>query len=486
MSAIYSQARFIKDNITHFTYNHSDNMQHLKTLIASATLLLTAGSAQAQHTESGYFNDGYLFRHEMNPAFGNDRNYVSMPGLGNMDFSLHGNLSVKDLLYNVNGRTALFTNPQVNASEFLGNISDRNQVGTDIKLQILGGGFKAWGGYNTIGINVRMNEETDIPGTFFQLAKEGLTNNTYDIKDLKAHSDAYVEIALGHSRQINKQWRVGGALKVLLGGGNVDASFDKAELALNGDHWTAVTNATVNSSVKGLTYKTETTMRGPEGKETPHTYVSDVDVDGAGLNGFGLALDLGAEFQLNDDWRFSAAVLDLGFLSWSNNMMASTRGDRTFDLDRYTFNADDNADNSFSKEGDRLAADLATLYELQDCGDQGSRTTGLAATLNLGAEYTLPVYRKMTFGVLNTTRINGSFSWTDFRFSANWKPFRVFSMGANFSAGTNGCGFGWIINAHPKGFNFFLAMDNTFARLAKQGVPLSSNASVTMGINFPF
>lgn len=461
-------------------------MKKLNRIIAGAVLLLSAATVQAQHTESGYFTDGYFFRHEMNPAMASEQNYVSLPVLGNWDFTLHGNIGVKDILYNVNGKTSLFTNPNVSASEFLSKINDRNRLGTDYKMQILGAGFKAFGGYNTIGINLRANEETIIPGTLFSLAKEGLSNKTYDIRDFHARINSYAEIALGHSRQINDRWRVGASLKFLLGVGNVDAHFNKAELTFNGNDWTAVTNAVIESNVKGLQYQTKNAERGPEGQKTTHKYVGDFKVDDVGLSGFGLALDLGAEFKLNDDWKFSAAVLDLGFISWSNNVVASTNGDRTFSLGHYTFNADDEAPNSFKKEIDRVTADLASLYELQDCGDQGGRSTGLAATMNIGAEYTLPVYRKMAFGLLNTTRINGDYSWTDFRLSANWKAADVFSMGVNYAIGTYGSSFGWILNVHPSGFNMFLAMDHTMGKLAKQGVPLSSNLSATVGINFPF
>lgn len=460
-------------------------MKHIKTIIAAAVLSLSANTAKAQHTESGYFTDGYLFRHEMNPAIGNDKNYVSMPAIGNIDFSLHGNLGVKDLLYNIDGKTSLFTNPNVSVSEFLGNINSKNKVGTDLKMQILGIGFKGFGGYNTIGLNVRANADVKVPGTLLRLAKEGLTDKTYDLTNTKAHADVYAELALGHSRQINEHLRVGAAFKVLLGAANVDAYFDKAELSFDGNDWRAVTNATVKASVKGLEYITDTEERGPEGEKTMHTYVNDVDAD-AGINGFGLAVDLGAEYKLNDDWKFSAALLDLGFISWSNNVVASTNGDRRFSLNDYTFNADNDANNSFEREIDRLTEDLASLYELQNNGNQGGRTTGLGATLNLGAEYTLPVYRKLTFGLLNTTRISGSYSWTDFRLSTNWKPSKTFSMGANVAAGTYGCAFGWIVNLHTNGFNLFLAMDNTIGNMAKQGVPLSSNASFSMGINFPF
>lgn len=461
-------------------------MKNLKKIIAAAALLLLSAALQAQNTESGYFTDGYLFRHEMNPAIANSQNYVSMPILGNFNLNMHGTLGIRDVLYNVNGRTSLFTNPLVPVSQVMDNIGDKNRVGLNFKMQILGAGFKAWGGYNTIGISLRANEESNVPGSFFSLAKEGLANKAYDIRNMRAHTDAFAEISLGHSHQIDDRWRVGGALKVLLGGGNVDAYFDKAELVFNGEDWTALTNATVESSIKGFAYETTIKERGPEGHETLHSYVSGAEVHNPSINGWGLAFDLGAEFRLNDDWKFSAAVLDLGFLKWNNNVVASTNGDRFFSLDKYVFNPDDEADNSFEREADRLAEGLAELYELQDNGDQGGRTTALAATINLGVEYTLPVYRKMTFGLLNTTRIHGAYTWTDFRLSSNWKPTRAFSMGANMAMGTYGFAFGWIINVHPKGFNLFLAMDRTLGKLAKQGVPLSSNAELTMGINFPF
>lgn len=460
-------------------------MKNFKYIIA-ASLLFASSFAQAQHTESGYFTDGFLFRHEMNPAIANEQSYVSMPLLGSLNLNMHGNIGIKDVLYNVNGKTSLFTNPLVPISEVMGNINNKNRVGTDLNMKILGVGFKAFGGYNTIGVNMRYNQESNMPYELFSLTKEGLTNKAYDIRDFRSHADAYAEIALGHSHKVNDQWRVGGALKVLIGGGNVDAYFDKAQVNFDGNDWTAITNATIESNIKGFKYQTTTKERGPEGEETIHTYVDNCDVDGAGINGFGLAFDLGAEFTLNEDWKFSAAILDLGFMKWNNNVVASTNGDRYVSLGSHTFSADDKAPNAFEKEMDRLLEDLAGLYELQDNGDMGSRTTALAATLNIGAEYTLPVYRKLKFGLLNTTRIHGAYTATDFRLSTNWAPGKAFSMGANIAYGTYGFAFGWILNAHPKGFNIFLAMDRTFGKLAKQGVPLSSNGDLTLGINFPF
>lgn len=439
----------------------------------------------AQNTQSGYFVDGYLYRHEMNPALGNDQDYVSMPALGNLNVAMRGNIAYDNIFRNINGRTTTFLNPGVSTSDFLDKLSDNNKTGADLRVNIISVGFKGLGGYNTVGINVRGNAYANIPKSIFTLAKEGPKNATYDICDMSAAANIWSEIALGHSHQINDQWRVGGTFKILLGGANMEANFDKAQLTLGDDAYTAVTNATINSSVKGLTYKTETTERGPEGHKTSHTYVNGADVDGTGLNGFGLALDLGAQYKLNEDWEFSAALLDLGFISWSNNMQASTNGERHFTTDQYIFNPDDDADNSFDNEKERLLEGLSTLYELQDNGDVGSRSTGLAVTMNLGAKYTLPSYRKISFGFINTTRM-GKYSWTDFRLSTNWTPADIFSASATFGVGSYGASFGWMANLHPKGFNLYLAMDRTLGKLAKQGLPLSGNGQFNIGINFPF
>ena len=460
-------------------------MKTIKRYILLSALFVSATGAHAQYLTSGYFNDNYLLRHEMNPAFAPERNYVSFPGLGNINMSMRGNIGVKDVFFNRNGRTVTFMNSAVGVGEFLKNINDKNRLGMDVKMNILGGGFKAFGGYNTVGINVRSNVAANVPGALFRLIKEGPANQTYDISDFKAHADLYMELAFGHSRQLNDQWRVGGKLKFLLGGANVDAEFKDARLQLNEDGYTAVVDAEVQSSVKGLAYKTETKMRGAD-KNHPHTYVSDVDVDNTGMNGFGLAVDLGAEFKLDEQWSFSAALLDLGFISWNNNMVASTNGPRTFNTDDYIFNTDDDAANSFDNEIDNLTEGLANLYELEDMGDKGGRTRMLGATMNLGAEYTLPSYNKLKFGFMNTTRIMGAYSWTDFRLSANISPCKIFSATANISEGTYGFGFGWMLDLHPKYFNLFLGMDHTFASIAKQGVPLSHQADMTFGINIPF
>lgn len=442
--------------------------------------MLSATGAYAQYTNSGYFTEGYTYRHQLNPAFGNEKNYISIPAIGNMNMGIVGNMNLQDFIYNIDGKTTTFLHPDVSASEFMGNIEDENELNFDTRIQILSVGFKGFGGYNTIGVSMRGSLYGMMPKALFQFAKEGITNKTYDISDFGLHTNAYAELALGHSRQINDKLRVGANLKFLFGLANIDAEFNKAKLRLGEDHWDATVNAEIQASVKGLEYETETSDF--SGKP----YVNGMDVDGFGLNGFGMAVDLGAEYKLNDTWRFSAALLDFGFISWSNNMVATTNGDKNVTTDKYKFDFDENADPDFEDQIDNLGDELISLYELDNEGDKGGRTKMLGATINLGAEYTLPAYNKLKFGLMNTTRFQGTNTWTEFRLSANVAPVKIFSAGANIAAGTYGMGFGWILSFHPKGFNLFAAMDHTLGKVSKEFVPLTSKGSFNLGVNIPF
>lgn len=466
-------------------FNNKNQLMKSKYILGAA-LLACATPALAQETYSGYFSEGYEYRYRMNPAFGNESvkpNFVAIPMRGNVNVAMRGNLHVSDVVYPLNGKTVLFTNPGISNRKVMNNLSDNNRLGLDMNMPILATGFKAFGGYNTVVISAHASANAAIPKDLFRLLKEGVSNKTYDISDVRFNASAYAEIALGHSRDINSQWRVGGALKFNLGIADFDARLDQARLQLGEDNWTIQSRASLNAAMNGLKFKMKADKDNPSMQ-----YVDGIDMDNfGGLTGFGMALDLGAVFTLNQDWQFSAAVLDFGFMNWSNNLKATTDADKIFETDRYTFDPDDDKDNphSFDNEWKTMRDDLEELYKLEDKG-KGSRTNMLAATLNFGARYTFPLYRPLTFGLVNTTHINGKYTWTDFRLSANVAPVKMFSATANLAVGTYGAGFGWLLNYHYTGFGLFVGMDHTLGKLSKDGVPLNSNASMNFGMNILF
>ena len=452
--------------------------RHIKLAVAIA--LASAATASAQNTYSGYFLDDYTYRFQMNPAFGNQDNLVGIPVIGNINAAMQGNLHLNNVLHVVNGKTVLFTNPEV-PSSVVNKFKNVNRLGTNEKFNIATAGFKALGGYNTVSISANVNANIGVPKAFFQLAKEGIENKTYDIKNLTANANAYAQIALNHSRDISQVpgLRVGAALKFYVGVANLDAYFNRAELQLGENSWNAITTANIYASINGFKYKTK--FNETSGRE----YVSGADVDFKGLNGFGMGFDLGAQYKWRD-FDFSLAILDLGFISWGKTQWASTYDAETGSYDRHVQTSDYIFDASDLDSGwDSLKEGIEDLYQLSDMGELSSRTRAMSATVNIGVGYEFPLYRPLKFGFLSSTVINGRYTWSQARFSANVAPVKWVSASANFEASTFGCGFGWLLNFYTRGINVFLGMDHTLGKLAKQGVPLNSNASVNLGINVP-
>jgi len=111
----------------------------------------------------------------------------------------------------------------------------------------------------------------------------------------------------------------------------------------------------------------------------------------------------------------------------------------------------------------------------------------IAATLNLGAEYKMPFYRKLTAGFLWTTRFNELHTYTEGRLSANLTPSKWFDFSVSYGVSNLTQSLGWIVNFHPAGFNFFIGSDQTVLNVNSQGIPLNDlNAGIFLGMNINF
>lgn len=447
-------------------------------------------SAAAQTINSAYFTEDYKFRHMLNPAFGNEQNYVSIPALGNISVNTHGNFGYRDVIMSnpmypslSDKKMTTFLNPYISAEDALSGFSTgNNRITGDVSLTILSAGFKAFGGYNTIEINSRTTTGISLPYELFEFAKN-TGNHSYDIGDINAHAQSFAEIAFGHSRQINDKLRLGAKLKVLVGLGRADVKMRnmKADLTAE-DKWTITGEATTDVSMKGFSYVSEEKEYNIEGSGT-YERVNDVDLDGVGVGGFGMAVDLGGVYEINEDWTVSASVLDLGFISWTNDMLAENRSKSFVFNGFHDVSVTSDRGEEIDTKVDRYGDQLADFANLTDMGDKGGRSTGIGATINVGAEYTLPVYRKVSFGALCTSRINGAYSWTEGRLSANYAPLNWLDGGVSFAVNSFTTSMGWVLNLHPKGYNFFIGMDHILGKTSKEMIPLSSNASLTVGMS---
>lgn len=458
--------------------------------ILAASLLMTGAAAMAQNLNSAYFTDQFTFRHTMNPAYGNDENYVSVPAVGNVNVSMQGNFGYEDVVmknprYGIDSQKKMttFMNPYISESKALDGFSTgNNRMVGDVNVALLAAGFKAFGGYNTVELNSKSSVGVSLPYELFRFARN-TGNETYDIGDINVHAQSYVELAFGHSRKINDKLRLGAKLKFLFGVARGDFQFKdvKADLAAP-DRWTISGDAKAEVSMKGFKYLKKQEQYDSEGAGT-YDKIDDIDIDGAGVGGFGMAVDLGAVYKVNDDWTLSASVLDLGFMSWSNTVTAVNKS-KNFEFGGFHDTAvKKDRPGTIDEQKDKYSDQITDFINLQETDGKSSRTTGLGATVNVGCEYELPAYRKMSFGLLSTTRIKGEYSWTEGRLSANWKPLKWLDGGVSFAVNSFATSLGYVVNIHPKGYHFFIGMDHILGKMSKEAIPLSSNASVSLGMS---
>ena len=146
-------------------------------------LFLLAGGAStnilAQTLNSSYFLEGATFRHQLNPAFMGERNYISIPLLGNINVGTSSNSGLTDFIYKYNDPESkydltTFMSSSVSREEFLGNLKTNNQINTNFGLTILSAGFHAWGGFNTIELGVKSNSSVNLPYELFNFMKTGM------------------------------------------------------------------------------------------------------------------------------------------------------------------------------------------------------------------------------------------------------------------------------------------------------------------------
>ncbi len=289
---------------------------------------------------------------------------------------------------------------------------------------------------------------------------------------------------MGHSHDITDKLRVGAKVKFLFGLAYADLDAKNLRLHLSDDCWKINGDIEARAALMGagLTYE--------EGKEDPETgrpRVDDVEDIKAGLSGFGMAFDLGATYKVIPDLTLSASITDLGFISWNNMNMASSAGSWEFDGFENVYVANDankegnTIDDQFEKIGDDLE-DMFAVYS--DGKDKEARA--LAATINLGAEYTLPQYRKLRFGFLYSSRLAGKYSYHSGVFSANVAPVKWFDASLSMGFTSSGVTGGLVVSLHARHFNIFMGTDRFMGKRSKDFIPLNrANSNFSMGMSFP-
>lgn len=461
----------------------------LRYMAAALTMAAAILPTSAQELRTSYFMETSNYRHQMNPAL-LDSPYVGLL-FSNINIGMTGNIGAKQFIFDTNGlpgytgnyRYTTFMDPNVDAKTFLNKLHDKNRFDLYLNYNLFSVGFKAWGGVNLLELNLRSNTNLTLPKGLFEFAKTAGEKEHYEFGGLGMRTQNYMELALGHSRDINKQWRVGGKLKFLIGAAYADFTADNVTLDMTEDAWRIQSNAQMKASLlKSDVIHEDPSKNSADGRPR----VKELDNFGFSLPGFGMALDLGVTYKPIENLTLSAAITDLGFISWKNTHHASSQGDYTFDgFNNIYIGSDKDQTEDIDDQFDQIGDDLEEMFSVYDDGTK-TATQALAATLNVGAEYKLPAYDKLKFGFLYTSRIHGKYSWHQGMLNVGVRPVKWFECNVNGAVTSTGVTAGGMLSLKAPHFNFYIAADRFFSKLGKQGVPLnSSNGNITFGMTFP-
>ena len=461
----------------------------LRYMAAALTMAAAILPTSAQELRTSYFMETSNYRHQMNPAL-LDSPYVGLL-FSNINIGMTGNIGAKQFIFDTNGlpgytgnyRYTTFMDPNVDAKTFLNKLHDKNRFDLYLNYNLFSVGFKAWGGVNLLELNLRSNTNLTLPKGLFEFAKTAGEKEHYEFGGLGMRTQNYMELALGHSRDINKQWRVGGKLKFLIGAAYADFTADNVTLDMTEDAWRIQSNAQVKASLlKSDVIHEDPSKNSADGRPR----VKELDNFGFSLPGFGMALDLGVTYKPIENLTLSAAITDLGFISWKNTHHASSQGDYTFDgFNNIYIGSDKDQTEDIDDQFDQIGDDLEEMFSVYDDGTK-TATQVLAATLNVGAEYKLPAYDKLKFGFLYTSRIHGKYSWHQGMLNVGVRPVKWFECNVNGAVTSTGVTAGGMLSLKAPHFNFYIAADRFFSKMGKQGVPLnSSNGNITFGMTFP-
>lgn len=458
-------------------------MKHAIKHIASIALavVLSAGVSAQTTLNSSYFMEKMTKRNQLNPALKTPNNYVSMPSLGNFYLGVNSNLGLGTFLYPRDNKLVTFLHESVPADEFLNKLTPNNTIELDLGIDLISFGFWAWGGQNTFNLALKSNTGAYLPREIFEFLKTGqeATGVTrYDMSNITATTSNYLELALGHARDITDKLSAGAKIKVLIGAAHAEARIDRMDISMSQNEWTIKQAGHLQAtSLLELTTDPET------GEVTDYKVGNNF-----GLAGFGLGFDLGATYKLIDNLTLSAALTDIGFMRWNNLTRAETDPNKEFrfsGFDNIGAQDDENGDNPFEQKADQLGEDLKALTKFYKTDTQ-SVSNSLRTTLRVGAEYAV-LDNAISFGLLSTTRFVGYRTYAEGMAAINFRPLSALHLTVNGSVSNMGSSVGAILNICAPGFNFFVGTDYFATKYSKQFIPINhARANLSFGFNITF
>lgn len=321
-------------------------------LYAFFLILILANFSFSQKNFSLYNLYGTPQATTVNPSFmPKNKIYISLPlGMTTIGVSNSG-FSFNDLFTKRSDDSLI-----VNTESVVAGLAKRNIFAVENSIELLGLGVKVKGTYFNLAVNTKLQTNFIYPKDLLKFALEGNGKNYIgkraSLDGLGYNLNAFTEIAFGATHQINDKLSIGGRLKFLSGIANVTTRESKLGIYTDPETF-AITidgSAEINSSNISQFY-TDTVSSG-------NAQLKNLVPNAYNFENFGIGMDLGASFKMNEKVTLSASIIDLGTIRWKSNTTSykTNQFSYTFDgidLKQY-FNSDSSSGNGFENLRDSI------------------------------------------------------------------------------------------------------------------------------------
>lgn len=357
----------------------------------------------------------------------------------------------------------------INAQRLLSNLNTNNHfqlaVSPDISF-----GFSLTKGYFQAGVRENISFNFSAPKDFFQFLIEGngqasTLGQFQNIGNFKINGTHYREFFVGGSYQINPKWSFGLRVKYLVGYENIKTV--KSDIAIKTDPSTYT--ITMKGDYEVLTSGLDSNL-GDKYKST--SFFS------SGNSGFGL--DAGAHYKFNDKIKFSASIIDLGFITWNeNNKITKNKNpSATYEFSGIDlYNVVSNSQNNYLQN---ILDTMQKTFDFEETRTTNSYTSSLYSKIYLGADY--QVSKRINIGAMSAFQLVNSALLPSLSVYGRANIFKVAQAQLNYQINQNSLanlGLGLALNLGP--IQYYFTSDNI---LGSAFSPLSSkNISLRTGLN---
>ncbi|MDR0713397.1 MAG: DUF5723 family protein [Bacteroidales bacterium] len=388
-------------------------------------VLLGAGATMhAQDPMSLYFMESIPQASRVNPAQRPRANvFIALPSI---NFSFRSDLAVKDIFQQHGDKWYLPIEKQYDYGKLYKSIGRKaTMFNTSVETGLWGFGFRTGKGYLTFSLSEHAVAAFALPSDLFKIPESGFPDNTtMDFSPMRIHAMAYKQLLVGYSRAINDKLTIGVNLKPIFGQVALTSDIRKFSLYTGISEWKFDIEGDLYSSLP-------VTMTEDEDGKIKDVETQDDLEAGDYVKKYalfanpGFAIDLGASYKFTDRLSVSAALDNLGFISWKQDLNgAAVQGQYAFNGINYNTAEDD-----FDEMMENLADSLENSVSF-GVHHKKFKTT-LTPSLYLGASYRLTP-------AISVSLLSRSMFWKkafrqNFNLSLNLQPYSFvsFNIGVN-------------------------------------------------------